>query len=232
MNLSTWAKSSVEPQEGESTVKKVKIREGSIADHCIKIWKPVAVLASTGLIICGMAAAQLAFAAEEPAEAQNHVTVNAAAESPSEMIPEPAAAIWSVPLEEELQLFIAGLCEEYHIQPELVLAVIEQESQYNPEAIGDSGRSYGLMQVQPRWHSERMQQLGCTDLLDPYQNVTVGIDILAEKLEGGLEWGLMAYNGGNQYADSMKSRGEVSEYAEAVIMLAEELEGGACDVSY
>lgn len=198
----------------------------------LKNIKPLAVLASTGLIIGGMAAAQLAFAADEPIEAQNPVTVNAAAESLSETVSEPVAVIWAVPLEEELQLYIAGLCEEYHIQPELVLAVIEQESQYNPEAIGDSGNSIGLMQIQPRWHSERMQQLGCTDLLNPYQNVTVGIDILAEKLEGGLEWGLMAYNGGNQYADSMQARGEVSEYAEAVIMLAEELKGGACDVSY
>lgn len=210
-------------------MKMMKVRKGSIAWYVQKTWKPVAVLASVGLIVGGMSAAQLAFAADEPAEP---VFIPKAEKSLSETVSEPVSVIWAVPMEEELQLHIANLCEEYHIKPELVLAVIGQESNYDAAAIGDSGRSFGLMQVQPRWHGDRMQQLGCTDLLDPYQNVIVGVDILAEKLEGGLEWGLMAYNGGNQYADSMKARGEVSEYAESVIMLAEELEGGGCDVSY
>ena len=194
-------------------------------------------IAAASIILAGMSAATLAFAADEPEE---QVNVPKIEESQPEAIPEPETAVsvaevceepntelWAVPLEEDLQLHIADLCEEYHIQPELVLAVIEQESQYKPEAIGDSGNSLGLMQIQPRWHSERMQQLGCDDLLDPYQNVTVGVDILAEKLaKGSTTWALMAYNGGNQYADAMQGRGVVSEYAEAVIMLAEELKGG------
>ena len=44
-----------------------------------------------------------------------------------------------------------------------------------------------------------MKRLGCTDLLDPYENVTVGVDILAEKLEryGDTEKALMVYNAGS-----------------------------------
>lgn len=223
-------------------MKKYKIRKGSIADVVIRNRNGLAMIAAASIILAGMSAATLAFAeepstmnqpksAEVSAEKVDTSTMNqpiSAAEVCEEVNTEPE--LWAVPLEEDLQLHIADLCEEYHIQPELVLAVIGKESQYNPEAIGDSGNSLGLMQIQPRWHSKRMQQLGCDDLLDPYQNVVVGVDILAEKLaKGSTEWALMAYNGGNQYADALQARGEVSEYAEAVIMLAEELKGGAED---
>lgn len=222
--------------------KKYRIRKGSLADIVIRNRKGLGIIAAASIILAGMSAATLAFAADQEQSTKNQPksvevsvgkfdasTMNQLISS-AEVCEEPNTApeLWAVPLEEELQLHIADLCEEYHIQPELVLAVIEQESQYNPEAIGDSGNSLGLMQIQPRWHSERMQQLGCDDLFDPYQNVTVGIDILAEKLaKGSTEWALMAYNGGNQYADAMQARGVVSEYAEAVIMLAENLKGGA-----
>lgn len=209
--------------------KKYRIRQGSLADMVIRHRKGLVMLGMSAVILAGMSAATLAFAGEPEQPTEEPVAV----EQPAVLCEEPNTVpeLWAVPLEEDLQLHIANLCEEYHIQPELVLAVIEQESQYNPEAIGDSGNSLGLMQIQPRWHSERMQQLGCDDLLDPYQNVTVGVDILAEKLaKGSTEWALMAYNGGNQYADDLQARGEVSEYAEAVIMLAEELKGGEMNV--
>lgn len=202
--------------------KKYRAIEGGRLDRILQHKTAIGLIAASAIIMAGMSAATLAFAADES-------TINqpiSAAEVCE--VPNAEPERWEVPLEEELQLHIADLCEEYHIQPELVLAVIEQESQYNPEAIGDSGNSLGLMQIQPRWHSERMQQLGCDDLLDPYQNVIVGVDILAEKLaKGSTTWALMAYNGGNQYADALQGRGEVSDYAEAVIMLAEELKGGA-----
>ena len=71
-----------------------------------------------------------------------------------------------------------------------------------------------------------MERLGVTDLLNPYENVAVGVDILAEKLDEGLgtSWALMAYNGGNQYANEMKEAGRISDYAKGIIERAEELE--------
>ena len=71
-----------------------------------------------------------------------------------------------------------------------------------------------------------MKELECDNLLDPYQNVKVGIDILADLMEEGetLEWVLMAYNGGNTYADRLAVEGRVSEYAKDVIKMSEELE--------
>lgn len=106
--------------------------------------------------------------------------------------------IYDVPLEDDLQVYIAGLCEDHHIDPKIVIGLIERESTFNASAVGDNGNSLGLMQIQPRWHKERMERLGCDDLLDPFQNVKVGVDILAELIEdyGDLERALMVYNAG------------------------------------
>lgn len=61
------------------------------------------------------------------------------------------------------------------------------------------------MQVQPRWHRERMERLGVTDLTDPYSNFLVGLDFLYELVgKYELEYALTAYNSGSpgdsQYA--------------------------------
>lgn len=202
--------------------KKYRVREGSLAYYAVKTWKPVAVLASAGLIIGGMVAAQIALAAEEPIETVEPVAIAI------DELPEPET--WDVPLEHDLQLFIADLCEEVSIDPELVLAMIEQESQWNPEAVGDGGNSLGLMQVQPRWHSARMEKLGCDDLLNPYENVVVGIDILTEKMAKYDTTGeaLTAYNAGDAGAYNLYfSKGiYANDYAKEVMARAEELKAG------
>lgn len=137
-------------------------------------------------------------------------------------------AIYPVPLDEDLQFFIIRSCEARHIDPAVVMAMIEKESGYDASAVGDGGNSLGLMQIQPRWHSERMKELGCEDLFDPYQNVTVGIDILATLSETGkpVEWALMAYNGGTKYAYKMEANGKVSPYAAEVLQIKNRLEEG------
>ena len=117
-------------------------------------------------------------------------------------------------------------CERYGIETALVLAVIWQESQYDASAVGDGGNSVGLMQIQERWHEDRMERLGCTDLQDPYQNITVGVDLLAElyNMNPDTYWILMAYNGGIDYANSMAAANTYSTYAVEVINTAAELE--------
>lgn len=133
---------------------------------------------------------------------------------------------FDIPLEEDLQTYIFEASDEIGIDPAIVIAIIEKESNYDAGAVGDHGRSLGLMQIQFRWHTARMASLGCDDLLDPYQNVKVGIDILADLLEEGesIEWVLMAYNGGHTYANRLTSEGRVSEYAAKVIEMTNELE--------
>ena len=135
---------------------------------------------------------------------------------------------FDVPLDKELQDYIFELCEEHNIEPALVIAMIGKESNYNASAIGDRGNSLGLMQIQPRWNQDRMDILGCQNLLDPFQNVAVGIDLLGELFSKGnsVEWVLMAYNGGQSYANRKISNGEVSTYAQTVLSNSENLERG------
>jgi soluble lytic murein transglycosylase-like protein len=132
---------------------------------------------------------------------------------------------YDVPLDSELQNHIVSLCGQYSVDPDLVIAMIQKESNFDPDTIGDNGASFGLMQVQPYWHEPRMTELGCLDLLDPYQNVEVGIDILAELFEKSdyVPWVLMAYNGGESYATDMVNNGQISEYARLVLKYQSEL---------
>lgn len=128
---------------------------------------------------------------------------------------------FDVSLDEELQEYIFDICDDYGIDPELIVSMIFHESNYDSAVIGtnDSGYSYGLMQIMPRWNQDRMEKLGCLDLLNPYQNVLVGVDLMAEYIgEGnGVAWALMAYNGGPSYANRKLAEGGVSGYAARVM---------------
>ena len=192
-------------------MKKYKIREGSLLWALKKFW----------FIFVGAAIlVWLAFPA--PQEAQAEIKLPEA---------EPVAVteqapLYDVPLSADLQEHIKGLCDDYGVDMPLVLAIIGQESNYRPDAVGDNGNSLGLMQIQPRWHQARMDDLGVTDLLEPYQNVTVGIDLLAELMSEnkGTEWAVTAYNAGADTADCNKAIGIRSEYAECVLRLMNETE--------
>ena len=133
----------------------------------------------------------------------------------------PGRTYFDVPLEEELQDYIFDICDEYSVDPELIVSMIFHESNFDSAVIGenDSGYSYGLMQIMPRWNYDRMERLGCLDLLNPYQNVRVGVDLLAEYIEKGygIEWALMAYNGGPSYANRKAAEGVVSGYATRIM---------------
>ena len=140
-------------------------------------------------------------------------------EEPEEAVAE-NATVYPVPLDEELQLFIIGLCEDHHIDPAVVFCMIHQESTFDASKIGDGGNALGLLQIWPKWHSDRMQKLGCEDLLDPYQNVTVGIDYYAECLEkydGDNAKALTAYNQGSY-------NGTINKHAKAVLAKLDAME--------
>ena len=104
--------------------------------------------------------------------------------------------------------------------------MINRESAYDANALGDNGDSYGLMQVQPKHHYSRMIKLHCTNLYNPIHNTTVGIDYLSELIgkDKGIVWALMAYNGGESYANRMTAAGQISEYAESILNEAERLD--------
>ena len=111
---------------------------------------------------------------------------------------------YDIPLDKETQRLLYNACEATGMDMALAVSVIWRETHFQ-NLMGDGGDSYGYMQVQPRWHRDRMARLGVTDLLDPYSNFLVGCDFLAELLEKyDLPNALTYYNSGspgyNQYA--------------------------------
>lgn len=127
------------------------------------------------------------------------------------------------PSRDEINQYITEVATQYEICPELIMAMVETESNYDVDA--ENGDCKGLMQVSIKWHKDRMDKLGVTDLMDPYSNILVGADYLAElseKYEVGLA--LMIYNGGYNYAMRIYEKGELSSYATKILERSAELE--------
>lgn len=142
---------------------------------------------------------------------------------------EAKVTLYNAPIDIELLDHIQGLCADYEIPVELVLAVIETESSYKADAISKAG-AVGMMQVIPESHYPRMIRLNCTDLFDPYQNITVGMDFLSELIEkynGNTHKALTAYNHGEKGAnDKFFSNGIYqSDYSRKVLEMTEKIKG-------
>lgn len=127
-------------------------------------------------------------------------------------------------LPEEYIEYTEEIGEMYGICPEFIQAIIEHESGGDPRA--NSGICVGLMQIYPKFHGERMTRLGVTDLSDPYSNILVGTDYLAELFA---EYDdpylvLMVYNMGDSKALSLYDNDTYSEYAVSICERSAELE--------
>lgn len=121
------------------------------------------------------------------------------------------------------QEYIERLCEDKDILPELVEALIERESSWNPDAV--NGNCVGLMQVNKEIHKEL---IGDRDMTDPYDNIYVGVTILEELLHkyGEAAPALMFYNAGysERFGIVAYHDGAISDYADWILNRAEELE--------
>ena len=132
-------------------------------------------------------------------------------------------------LPEKVQKYIYSLCKQEGVRYALILAMIEWESGYKYDAVGDDGVSVGYMQVGEKWHEDRMQEVGATDLLNPYENIRVGVDYIKELKEeyGTIQDALAAYNYGETGArEYLWSKGKyIYEYNETVMRRMKEIEG-------
>lgn len=124
-----------------------------------------------------------------------------------------------IPLSYELQAMLYGACLEFEVPYELALAVIEQETNFR-NVTGDDGASEGYMQVQQRFHKDRMDELGVTDLMDPESNFRVACHYLRDLFDryGDTHKVLMAYNAGPSGAAKLWSEGIMtSSYSRSVM---------------
>jgi hypothetical protein len=96
----------------------------------------------------------------------------------------------------EIEAHIREVAVRYDIQPILVAAIVEAESEFNPRAVSRRG-ARGLMQLMPRTASS----LRVTDTFDPYENIEGGVRhlrSLMDRYRGNLPLVLAAYNAGEQ----------------------------------
>jgi soluble lytic murein transglycosylase-like protein len=97
---------------------------------------------------------------------------------------------------EDLHRMAQEAAERHEIDPALIRAIIETESQWDPMAVSAKG-ALGLMQLMPATADE----LGVQDPFDPAQNLEGGVRHLRrllERFDGDLDRSLAAYNAGHR----------------------------------
>jgi Transglycosylase SLT domain/Domain of unknown function (DUF4124) len=90
--------------------------------------------------------------------------------------------------------FVVAYAREQGIRPDLVRAVIQAESAYNPWALSIKG-AMGLMQLMPQTAAEH----GVVNAYDPEENIRGGVRYLRhllDRYENNEELALAAYNAG------------------------------------
>jgi soluble lytic murein transglycosylase-like protein len=98
-----------------------------------------------------------------------------------------------------VEKIVREAADRHSVDPALVRAVIETESNWNPRAYSHKGAG-GLMQLIPT----TAQRYGAYDVFDPKQNIDAGVKHLKRLLErynGNLDLALAAYNAGEGAVD-------------------------------
>lgn len=98
-----------------------------------------------------------------------------------------------------IERIVHEAADRHNVDPALVRAVIETESNWNPSAVSRKG-AVGLMQLMPT----TAQRFGVNDFYTPQQNVEAGVKYLKtllERYDGNLDLALAAYNAGEGAVD-------------------------------
>lgn len=107
---------------------------------------------------------------------------------------EPELKLVDSPNRRIIKEWVEQIAPRYGIDPALVLAVIQAESDFNPDAISNQN-AQGLMQLIPA----TAERFGVKDSWNPIQNIKGGtayLQWLMRHFEGNVEWVLAAYNAG------------------------------------
>lgn len=141
----------------------------------------------------------------------------------------------------ENYIFLAEqMCTKYDsVRPSLVIGVMSIESKFRSDIF--NGGAKGLMQLIPKWHTERMKSyLGKEpsqeDWFSPDANIGCAVDYLNEIIESTeglntistedkLAFSLMRYNQGAMSASqTYLTMGKITTYAKEVIKLSDHID--------
>ena len=170
------------------------------------------------------------FLAKLTTPTQETITVTKTVEVPSYksnvLVDTADVFLFDVPLSDSLQRYIYEICADENVPVTLVMAMIEYESGFDPEAVSPTD-DYGLMQINAVNHEWLKEEYRCADMMNPYQNVFCGISIISSYIDkyGELDKALMAYNMGNYGAQKAWKNGVTSiAYSEEILSLMKEYE--------
>ena len=116
----------------------------------------------------------------------------------------PVARPWSPGLSPIYEPLIRQHASQHRIRPELVRAVIQVESAFNPRAVSPKG-AMGLMQLMPA----TAKQFGVIDPFNPAENIRAGVSYLRQLLDRydhDEQLALAAYNAGPGAVDKYGSK--------------------------
>lgn len=94
---------------------------------------------------------------------------------------------------QDIKSMIVRIADEVGVDPAIALAIAQQESGFNPNAVGDNGNSFGLFQIHSPSHPDYK---GGTD---PEANTRYGLSMFKRLLDangGSLNKAIWAYNAG------------------------------------
>jgi hypothetical protein len=123
--------------------------------------------------------------------------------------PRPSAKIAATAERRDIVRLVHDLAPTYQLNPELVLAVIQVESNFNPRARSHKS-AQGLMQLIPA----TARRFGVSDPWDPHQNLRGGMAYLRwllDHFDGNLRLALAGYNAGEE---AVRRHGGVPPYSE------------------
>ena len=137
-----------------------------------------------------------------------------------------------VDLEDDFQIYLQVLCEDYGVDYATIVAMAEVESSFNPQAVGADGE-LGMWQIIPSTAEEAGEALGRKfDLLNPWDNAEAAVWLMAHYTEkyGNSVYALMAYSMGETGArECMENGAARSKYAECVMEAAEKYKFRICE---
>ncbi|WP_293969478.1 lytic transglycosylase domain-containing protein [uncultured Ruminococcus sp.] len=133
---------------------------------------------------------------------------------------------YNVPLSDDLQDYIFDVSENYGVPSDVIIAVIQKESNYDQYAVGGSGEQ-GYMQIHPCNYETLYEELGVTDLFSAEQNILSGAYLLSAFFEryDTINEALMCYNCGEAGANRLWEQGITeTDYCRGVTEIMTELD--------
>lgn len=128
--------------------------------------------------------------------------------------------LYDVPLDDDFQIWLAVLCEGRGVDFATMVAMAEQESGFDPCAVGAMGEM-GMWQVMPGTAAEVEEALGRRlDLFDPYDNADCASWLMGKytRKYGNNIYALFAYSMGEAGAEEcLKGHNPRSLYAVSVL---------------